>query len=289
MKIAVQRPQGSPSPLAPPGVAEADLRAWVRAVAEPRHRRAQPRANRRARDLVADTLSGLGYRVAIEGALDNVVARPKVARPGPVTLVGAHYDSVPATPGADDNASAVAVMLAAARALAARDPAAPVWFVGFNAEEDGFLGAHELVAGGLPELAVAHVLEMVGYTDHRPGSQRLPAGIRAPGVDRGDFLALLSRRRSNRCAREVARRAAQRAPDLPVVRLETYGLLDRLMPDLHRSDHVPFWKAGLPAVMWTDTAEFRNPNYHRPSDTPDTLDYRFMAQVAQALTAAIED
>lgn len=285
MKLKVHRTpaEGRSGPLIDP---EPPLEAWVRALAVPRHRIAQPRANRRAAAFIADTLRDQGYAVGLEGELDNVVARPRDPRPGPITLIGAHYDSVPGTPGADDNASAVAVMLAAAGAVARADPEAPVWFVAFNGEEDGFLGAKELVAGGLPALRVAHVLEMVGYTDHRPGSQRLPAGISGPGVDRGDFLGLLSRRRSNKIAAAVTERAAELAPELPIVRVETLGLIDRFLPDLHRSDHVPFWKAGLPAVMWTDTAEFRNPNYHQATDTPETLDYDFMGKVARALYGA---
>lgn len=288
MKIAIQRsPHPTPSTLE--AFPQAALRDWVHDLSEPRHRLAQPRANRRAAERIASTLSDLGYLVSIEGQLANVVARPRRAAPGPVTLIGAHYDSVPGTPGADDNASAVAVMLSVAAALAEtvnRAEHPPVWFVAFNGEEDGFLGAHELVDGGLPQLRVAHVLEMVGFTDHRPGSQRMPAGISAPGVDKGDFIGLLARRRSNRLARALMAKAEEVVPDLPMVRVETWGLLDRCLHDLHRSDHVPFWKAGLPAIMWTDTAEFRNPNYHRATDTPDTLDYVFMQRVAAALCAA---
>ena len=77
-------------------------------------------------------------------------------------------------------------------------------------------------------------------------------------------------------------------PGFPVLALKMYFGLEKALRDLNRSDHAPFWRAGIPAIMWTDTSEFRNPHYHQPSDKPDTLDYDFMAEVARlALARAI--
>jgi Zn-dependent M28 family amino/carboxypeptidase len=271
-------------------VSEAELREEVAALARPRHMFRQRAENSRAAAHVAAALEELGYAVEIEGELRNVIAAPRGAGDGPLILVGAHYDSVPATPGADDNASGVAAMLACARALALLDPALPVGFVAWNGEEDGLLGSVEFVArrkdpGGAPITAV-HVLEMVGYASHEPGSQRMPVPVRgAPDV--GDFIGLLTNQRSNHLVELAATQAEALVPELPVVGLKVYLGLEGWLPVLHRSDHSPFWNAGIPAMLWTDTAEFRNPNYHRPTDTPDTLDYRFMRRVTQLVTATV--
>ncbi len=269
-------------------VSEAELRESVVALSRPRHRIHQRAENRRAAQHVAGALEERGYAVEIEGELENVVAVPRGAEAGPLILVGAHYDSVPGTPGADDNASGIAAMLAAARALARFAPALPVGFVAWNGEEDGLLGSVEFVArrgrsAGAATTSV-HVLEMVGFASHAPGSQRMPVPV--PGApDVGDFIGLLGNQRSNHLVELAARQAEAMVPELPVVGLKVYLGLEGWLPVLHRSDHSPFWKAKIPALLWTDTAEFRNANYHRPTDTPDTLDYGFMRRVTQLLVA----
>lgn len=262
------------------------LRSFVERFAFPRHYLAEPAANRRARDGLVALLREFGYEPALHGPADTVVA---AAGPGPYLLLGAHYDSVPGCPGADDNASGVAAALEAAR-LARRHGLGGVMVAFFNREEDGLLGSRAFVADlpGRPDWAVAeaHVFEMVGYRDRAAGSQRLPPGL--PGVatpPAGDFLGLLSNRRSNAAAEAVLRLAATYVPELPVLALKTYLGVERLVGHLHRSDHAPFWAAGVPAVMWTDTAEFRNPHYHRPTDTPATLDYPFLAAVTRLAVA----
>ena len=108
-------------------------------------------------------------------------------------------------------------------------------------------------------------------------------GFAAPDV--GDFLALIANRHSNAIGEALLKLAAGYVPQFPVVALKMYLGIERYFKDLHRSDHAPFWEAGVPAIMWTDTSEFRNPNYHRASDTPDTLDYEFVARVARLALA----
>lgn len=277
-------------------VTEAELVEATVALSRPRHLFRQRAENRRAAQHVAGALEDRGYAVEIEGELHNVVATPRDPQgprgpvDRPLILVGAHYDSVPGTPGADDNASGVAAMLACARALARLDPALPVGFVAWNGEEDGLLGSVEFVArrrspGGAP-IAAVHVLEMVGYASREPGSQRMPVPV--PGApDVGDFIGLLSNQRSNHLVELAAAQAEAMVPELPVVGLKVYLGLEGWLPVLHRSDHSPFWKAKIPAMLWTDTAEFRNPNYHRPTDTPDTLDYSFMRRVTQLVIATV--
>jgi Zn-dependent M28 family amino/carboxypeptidase len=266
------------------------LRAMVTELAKPRHMFRQRRENRRAAETVGAWLESFGYEVEIEGELHNVVAMPRGPVDGPLVLVGAHYDSVPDTPGADDNASGVAAMLACAAAMPSITPSPPVGFVAWNGEEDGLLGSIDFVArrrgAERASIAAVHVMEMVGYATREPGSQRMPVPV--PGApDVGDFIGLLTNQRSNHLVELAAKQAEAIVPELPVVGLKLYLGLEGWLPVLHRSDHSPFWKAKIPAMLWTDTAEFRNPNYHRPTDTPDTLDYAFMRRVTQLLIATV--
>jgi Zn-dependent M28 family amino/carboxypeptidase len=273
-------------------VAEENLRAFVKMFAFPRHFFAQYQANRRARDLLLTLATEFGYRPTLQGDHDNVVLTSPGQADGPFVLLGAHYDSVPGTPGADDNGSAMAVCLECARLVAQHD-IGPVMIVFFNREEDGLLGSREFVASlakrAARRVSEAHVFEMVGYRSRAPGSQQLPRGLPIPLTpDAGDFLALLANRGSNVISDNLLGLAARYVPQFPVIALQVHFGIERAFADLIRSDHAPFWRAGIPAIMWTDTSEFRNPHYHRQSDTPDTLDYDFMAEVTRlALARAI--
>jgi hypothetical protein len=268
------------------------LHAFVDMLAFPRHFVAERKANVRARDLLLQSLRTIGYTPLLQGAYDNIVVTSSGPEEGPYLLLGAHYDSVPGTPGADDNASAVAVCLECARLLKEHDIGSTM-IVFFNREEDGLLGSTEFVAHLAAQAAwvvhEAHVFEMVGFCNRAAGSQRMPPGlpsVAAPSV--GDFLALIANRRSNAIAESLLQLAASYLPQSSVLALKIYLGLERFFGDLHRSDHAPFWKADIPSLMWTDTSEFRNPHYHLPSDTPATLDYDFVAQVAKlALARAI--
>ena len=167
----------------------------------------------------------------------------------------------------------------------------PVAFLGFNCEEDGLLGSREFVRSFSPALKAwvsqVHVLEMVGFSTSEPGSQRFPVPFIPGAPDAGDFIGIVADHRSVSIANQVLR-TTRKCPGGPrVVALKTYFGMHRLLPDLSRSDHSPFWEVGIPSLMWTDTAEFRNPNYHAPTDTPDTLDYEFMASVVRLLHASL--
>jgi Zn-dependent M28 family amino/carboxypeptidase len=270
-------------------VSPESLRAHVERLAFPRHYVAERQANRRARDLLIGLLREFGCTPVLQGAWDNIVATIGPADGIPRLLLGAHYDSVPCTPGADDNASAVAVCLECARLLQQQGLGSTL-IVLFNREEDGLLGSRDFVEH-LPShpawvVAEAHVFEMVGFCTRTPGSQRLPPGL--PGIagpDVGDFLALLANRDSNALAESLLGLAATYVPQSPVLALKIYLGLERYFSHLLRSDHAPFWQAGIPSIMWTDTSEFRNPHYHCASDTPDTLDYDFLAQVTRLALA----
>jgi hypothetical protein len=241
--------------------------------------------NQRAAEMVSQGLrQATGSCFAI-GETNNLCSgNPEKAR----ILIGAHYDSVPNSPGADDNASAVAVLLAAARVIGARDD---VFYVAFNAEEAGFLGSREFVhttLGRMPLLQEAHILEMVGYRDRRPQSQRNPIPpLQAPTV--GDFLGIVANDRG--LLEAILEEAAGIC--VPVVGLAipeglTLDAIRQLSLHLLRSDHIGFWEKNVPAVMWTDTSEFRNPHYHKVSDTPETLDYEFMSEVGALLVNVVQ-
>lgn len=271
-------------------VSQTQLRQWVERLSVPRHFVAEAEQNRAAGDWLGQVFTSLGFRVEQQGKFSNVLAFPKESFEQMI-LVGAHFDSVPMCPGADDNGSAVAAMLGCAAACSLWRPVLPVVFVAFNREEDGLLGSRDFVESYLAEAAFridcAHILEMVGYASSEPGSQSVPHGLPIKMSDKGDFLGLLANGHSTAAMDFVLRNAAGYLPELPVTGLNVKLGLEKYFPVLSRSDHAPFWASKIRAVMWTDTSEFRNHNYHRHTDTPDTLDYCFLQRVTQLLTACV--
>lgn len=209
----------------------------------------------------------------------------------PRFCLGAHLDSRDDSPGADDNASAVAALLEIARLLPARWPHAPrldLELVVFDLEEQGMLGGASRANRCQREnidLAGMAALEMLGYAVETPNSQSLPRSLagRYPSV--GNWIAVIGNQNS---ARLIAafRDCLRKAPGLPVETLE--------VPDngvwlqaTRLSDHSPYWDAGYPALMITDTAFLRNPHYHQPSDTSETLNYDFLARVTAGTLEAL--
>jgi hypothetical protein len=267
---------------------ESQLRAWVEKISVPRHFTVERRQNHATADWLNHTFDQFGYRVERQGRFGNIVALPRKVFPG-MLLVGAHYDSVPMCPGADDNGSAVAAMLGCAAACSRWQSPLPVIFVAFNCEEDGLLGSSDFVESYLPPapfaIDSAHVLEMVGYAVSAPGSQSAPKGLPIKMRDTGDFLGLLANGISTRAMDLVLRHVETYVPELPAMGLNVKLGIEKYFPVLARSDHAPFWARKIPAVIWTDTSEFRNHNYHRHTDTPDTLNYGFLRLVTRLLTA----
>ncbi len=264
------------------------LREIVERISKPRQWTAQREQNRETALFIESKLQEFGYQTFRQSEYDNIVT--EFPRDQPVTIVGAHYDSVPGTPGADDNGSAVAAMLGSAKAVAGLG--LPVCFAAFNLEEEGLKGSRSFVEDFIkPEkidITVAHILEMVGYCDHTDGSQNLPKGLPVKlARSTGDFLAIVANRTSNLILNEMVQTATTYVEELPVLGLKVFMGMERIFKDLRRSDHAPFWDAGYPAFMWTDTSEFRNPHYHQASDTPDTLDYEFLKRVVQLIVATV--
>jgi Zn-dependent M28 family amino/carboxypeptidase len=271
-------------------VSAAQLRDSVEQLSHPRHFLAEPAQNQATADWLCGRLQSLGLQVDHQGPHRNVLALPQWTSEE-LILVGAHYDSVPECAGADDNASAVAALLSCAAACRAWSPELPVGFVAFNREEEHLLGSSDFVASYLPRASFRvrciHVLEMVGYAKGTPGSQQVPTGLPIELSDVGNFMGLLADAHSGKQMDLAAMQARTYVPELPVTGLEVERGFEKLFPVLARSDHVPFWAAKIPGLMWTDTAEFRNPNYHRSTDTSGTLDYDFLRRVTQVLTATV--
>ena len=276
------------------------LIAHIRALIGERHPLSSPTALQRAESYLADAFAQLGLQVsahpfgALGGTYRNVVAtllptHQAASRghgaPAAPLILAAHYDTVEGSPGADDNASAVAVMLDVARRLRSVDRSRAIHCIGFCLEEEGLLGslayAEGLKAAGR-EIAGALVLECVGYASDDDGSQTAPPGTPVAVPTIGNFLAVVGNTVSAALTASVARAAE---PHVPVVPLVMPGN-GELLPDTRRSDHAAFWHYGFPAVLLTDTANFRNPNYHRATDTLDTLNLEFLIRVVAAVTAA---
>jgi Zn-dependent M28 family amino/carboxypeptidase len=225
----------------------------------------------------------------------NVVAEISFSdHPTKQYLVGAHYDSVVGTVGADDNASAIAVQLETAQQLnmlkGNLELDLAVKFVSFTLEEPPAFGTrhmgsrvYALKAWKQKEQIDGMIcLEMVGYTCHEPDCQSYPFPLMFLGYPKqGNFIGIVGNL-SSKGFTEALYRAFCKNPDLPVVKL-TVPLGGYLLPSVRLSDHSSFWDRGYKAVMITDTAFYRNPHYHRASDTMDRLDYGFMAQLVKSL------
>jgi Zn-dependent M28 family amino/carboxypeptidase len=219
----------------------------------------------------------------------NVIARFGPDE-GPLLVIGAHYDTCgELNPGADDNASGVAVLIELAGLLAKHRPARPVELVAYTLEEPPFfrsesmgsaVHAASLAADGRRvELMIS--LEMLGYFSDEPGSQGYPIpGLKLLYPDRANFIAVVGRFAEWRAVRRV--KAAMRGAAPLDVRSINIGAW---VPGVDFSDHLSYWKHGFPALMISDTAFFRYPHYHGAGDTYDRLDYARMADVARGVFA----
>ncbi len=243
----------------------------------------------RTRTYITTSLQKLGWTPTLEpfeGGV-NVFAQRQGTNPeAGAILVAAHYDTVAASPGADDNATGVAVVLEVARLLGSRPTPRTLQLAFFDQEELGLLGSKAFVANKahLENLQGAIVMDMVGYACYTSGCQNYPAGLPvAPPTDKGDFLAAVGD------AEHLPLLAAFQNPNqasLPPVLTVPIPLKGLLTPDTLRSDHAPFWYQGIGAVLLTDTANLRTPHYHQPSDIPANLDRPFFTGAAQIIVNA---
>ena len=225
----------------------------------------------------------------------NVVANiSSNASPVKHYLVGAHYDSVAGTVGADDNASAIAVQLEIARNVKIlfnqKEHDLAVRFVSFALEEPPAYGTRYMGSRVYAKKARQEqekidgmiCLEMVGYTCHEPGCQTYLLPLRFMGFPKeGNFIGIVSNFKSGRFAEDLFR-SFETNSELPTVKLRV-PFNGWIIPSVRLSDHASFWDQGYRAVMVTDSAFLRNPHYHLPSDTMETLDYTFMAELVESI------
>ena len=266
----------------------------------PRHLGA-PRSFAAAATFVQRELAGAGYDIEIQPyqvvgqhEVANIVAAlPGNRRRDEIVVVGAHYDTVFYTPGADDNASAVAVLIEVARLMRPLRPARTIRFVSFACEEPPYFHTGDMgsqVYARQCRTRGEHIhgmlcLEMLGYYTNEPHSQQIPPGI--PRFvhrflpHRGNFLAAVGNLRAWRLLWQF-RRGFKRAVRFPLWTLA----LPESIEEIRLSDNSSFWDQGYPALMITDTSFLRNPHYHSATDTPDTLDYERMARVTLGIAGA---
>ncbi|MCS6814455.1 MAG: M28 family peptidase [Cyanobacteria bacterium] len=294
-----------PKPATPPAVDMARLMHHVQRLS---YERVQNRDRARARAYITQVLTAAGWQVVEQsfgnGGVNLVADQPSAVRPVKTLLVGAHYDTVPRSPGADDNATSLATLLELARLLRPISLSAPLRLVVFDQEEIGLLGSTAFAAraDNLRGLKAAVIMDMLGYACYQPGCQRYPASVPAnlPNST-GDFLAVIGneenaellaafitpdRAQSFQINRLLNLQYQPSTDRLPAVIALPVPLRGILTPDLLRSDHAPFWQQQIGAVLLTDTANFRSPHYHQPTDTPQHIDQAFFAKSAQLVVDA---
>lgn len=281
--------------------------------ASPRNSAEDPSAHVDAGDWIAEQFSQIGLDVSRQlfeipeqnppRTGTNVIGLWNGRSAHKPILIGAHYDTVKGSPGADDNASGVAAMLECARILAEAGTERKIVFAAFDAEElqspvEGLHGSTAYVSGlsKAEHPSTAIILESIGYSSTTL-KQRLPGSFRFlfrrayQALKRRNFeansLLILSKGQGRQISKALESAAESKSVDLPILPLEVPWWMP-LVRNLRRSDHAPFWQACIPAVMISDTANFRNPNYHRPEDTADTIDPDLVASAVKMILRSLE-
>ena len=216
---------------------------------------------------------------------ENVIGYRAPRPDKPRLIIGAHFDAVPGSPGADDNASGVAGMLEIARILAPFEISQHIDFIGFNMEEYGMIGSRHYapyLKKGDAKLLGMVSLEMIGFTSSQKGSQKLPLPLKPFYPNTGNFVALVGDLKSQEFLKQ-AKTAFKEVPGLPVETL-VVPANGWIFFDVRLSDQSAFWDAGYPALLITDTSFFRNPYYHTPSDKISTLNFDFLAKIVEGVT-----
>lgn len=252
-----------------------------------------------AADYIENTLALEGYQVkkqeyeVYNRSTCNLDAElPGQTSPADIIVVGAHYDTVLETPGANDNASGVAALLELARLLRHEKHQRSIRFVAFTNEEPPFYFTDDMGSSRYAkrcrekneQITAMLSLETLGYYSEQPGSQRYPFPFSLLYPDTADFIAFVGNTTSQKLVRQSIA-SFRRTAKLPSEGLAAPGFIR----GIGWSDHWSFWKAGYPAIMITDTAFFRYAPYHTESDTPEKLDYERMTLLVQGLVAVITD
>lgn len=250
-------------------------------------------------DYIEADLGALGFAVERQGfeyrgiKMDNISCELRgKTRPDEVLVLGAHYDTVIGTPGADDNASGVAALLELARMLSRMEKplGRTVRFVAFANEENNGDGWHNM--GSYHYASMCHErgdkiigmlsLEMLGCFSHAEGSQNYPFPFNLFYPEKGDFIGFVGNAASKKFVREVVGTFRLYA----LVASEGVAAPERFR-DIARSDHWSFWQYGWPALMVTDTSNFRYAHVHEEEDTPDKIDFASMVRVVEGVRQVV--
>lgn len=295
----------------------ARIRADVERLPAPRNRRYFPKAMTDTDQMLMESFASVGWlseRVVINAKTNlpgaNILASKPSANSNEVVIVGAHHDTIRDSPGADDNTASVAALLELARLLQPYSFRHTILLAAFDMEERNRQGSRELVQQLVHGQKVrgAIIYETMCYHTSAANSQKIPRGFSLLYPQqmahmrrrqfRGDWTAVLYRRSSVNMARTFGAALMDTAGVnsalllRDITDLALIGTLMKRLPfsaDLQRSDHLSFWNAGMPAILITDTADFRNPNYHRSTDTPDTLDYERAAAIVEATAVTVAE
>jgi hypothetical protein len=252
---------------------------------------------KKVQDVIGSRLKKHGFEIehhSWQPVAKNVLGIKKGAkRPDEMVILSAHYDHVWGCQGADDNGSGIAVVLEAARALGDMTPDRTLMLAFWDHEESGLDGSSAYVTRARQrkeDIRLMISLDGVGFIDPRPGTQQMPDGIGLVVPDlvqeleerehRADFIAVIGDDASDPAVRAFDDHGVKRGLPVLGAALSAIGRLALL--DAARSDHASFWLGGYPGILVTDTANFRNPRYHCGAgpDTPESLDYVFLAKVA---------
>lgn len=295
--LAVSRPQLPPSQVVntEEHASPKKLRRLVTSISEdyPKRHAANPLVLEQLSGYIEQELQVYASRINFQNFTTNGQSyRNVIASFGPKTpevlVIGAHYDAHKDTPGADDNASGVAGLIELARLLHGVNLTQEVQLVAYTLEEPPYFATHHMgshqhaqsLKEGNRDVTLMIALEMIGYFNETPNSQSYPIpmlNLMYPNA--GNYIAVIDKFGGTHAS--VIKTAINRHTGLSAYSINAPSTL----PGIDFSDHRNYWAMNYPAVMVTDTAFYRNHNYHEPSDTADTLDYEKMAAVVDGLYA----
>lgn len=251
-----------------------------------------------AQDYISEQFKSLGYEVVldsykVDGKLSNniIVTKKGSLKADEIVIAGAHYDSC-FNPGADDNASGVAVLLELARLLKGTQTRRTIRLIAFVNEEPPFFHTPQMGSYIYAQRArkrgddikAVLIFEMVGYYSDKPNSQRYPPLMGPFYPNRGNFIAVAGNFSSGELVKRVVR-SFKKTSDFPIESVATF----EFVPGIDFSDHWSFWRQGYPAVMITDTSFYRYPHYHSSLDTHEKLDYANMAELTKGFLGVIRE